>query len=274
MLKDFDGSEYAYILAWNPKQPHLLAAVHYDNIIRVWDTTTQRCVNRVKKTTSPAQILSCAWSPDGKLLGVGSDDEVFALLDAESGAEVGRHALKPSALDEFVWSANDQYLFTATNKRGAGVLSCVQLARSHDSSLRTVRSCGAYSGSAVALAADAGRRRLAVSADDSVVSIWSAKELLCTATLDRFEQAPGVLAFSGGDGRYLASVFSQKFGAASGGGGPGSELSFVDVADAGTGARLAILRCRERAIYGLCWHPTKNVLVYCGLSAAITVVCF
>ncbi len=271
------------MLAWSTQSPHVVAAAYNDNYVRTWDVNAKRCLLKVKPSAS-LPILCLAWSPDGKQLGVGSEDDSFIVLDAVNGAELGKHSCKPSQLDEFQWSANPDFVFTATqNKRGEGLLSVAKLTSEPHFRLQPLQAAGAYSGSALALAVDGARKRVALSADDTVVTIWNARDLTCTAAIDRFDQAPSSLSFSF-DGRALASAFSFRaaasagpsgFGGAAGSGaGAAGSVGFIDIADTRTGRRVGLLKTAEREVFMVCWHPTKPLLAFCGSSTNVSVVTF
>jgi len=251
------------MVAWNPQQPNIISAVYGDNYIRTWDVSTKKCLHKVKPSTKKP-ILSITWSCDGKLIGVGSDDDSLIVIDFESGKELGKQLFSPSQLDEFQCSANPDFVFTATHKRGKGVLTCSKLTSKPQLRFEAVASVAAYAGSCLAFVTDARRKRLALSADDSVVSIWNTKDLINTATLDYFDFAPTVLCFSP-DGRYLASAFVYK---------GTTEGAYLDIADASTGQRLSIIKVKEREIYNISWHPSKPVIAFCGKSNVITAVAF
>lgn len=264
----------AYHLAWNTKKPNIVAAVYGDNsgdYIRIWDVSTEECLQKVKPSASK-EIISVTWSPDGKLLGFGTDVESFVLLDGQTGSEIGDHSFKPSQLDEFQWSANNQFVFTATKRRGKGTgnLTCARLTLQPNFKLTPVRSCGAYVGQAHALCVDKQRKRLAISASDSVVSIWSTKTMLSTATIDRFDQAPAALSFSG-DGKYIACAFNHVGAEGSG----TSKSAFIDIADTFTGKRVSLLKSQDHdEVAKVCWHPSEPMLAFCGTSRYVTVVTF
>ena len=278
-LKERGCKDYAYTVAWSPTNPALVAAAYADTTVRVWNVTKEECVLSLKPP-SPKQILCMAWSPDGKQLGIGSEDDSFALVDAATGAELGKHSCKPAQLDEFQWSGHPEFIFTTTRKRDRGFLSVAKLASEPHFQLQPIQSCGAYSGVAVVLVTDKARKRLALSADDTVVSIWNARDLTCTASLDRFDHAPTSLSFSS-EGRFLASAFTFKPAAGTAGAAAGLGSSrdagaeaFVDIADASSGRRLGLVKVGVREIIMLCWHPTKNVLAFCASAGMIGVVTF
>ena len=81
------------------------------------------------KNSASRPCLGIAWSPDGKQLGVGSEDDSFFIMDGATGAELGKHSCGPSQLDEFQWSSHPDFVFMASQKRGKGLLSVAKLVR-------------------------------------------------------------------------------------------------------------------------------------------------
>ena len=82
-------------IAWNPNEELLAAWSHSDGTLRVWDIAIPQ--NALSFDTPPASVrfLWVAFSPDGKRLLVGAQDEIPRMYDVESGVVTisGQHRL-------------------------------------------------------------------------------------------------------------------------------------------------------------------------------------
>jgi len=187
-------TRFPHLLAWSP-DCRRLAMPHDNRDIQILDTATGK-VERVLRWDSQ-QLLSLAWSPDGKLLASGGRDGILRLWDPESGAEVSRmgNLSLNYQINSISWHPDSSELACATSESGVVVW------RFGEDQWRYLPGHTTYVQS-VAWSPDGTR---IVSADESgSVRIWDARSEQLALTLQYPGGVPD-LAWSP-DGTSLAAV--------------------------------------------------------------------
>jgi WD40 repeat protein len=82
------------------------------DVIRVWDTSTEREVVSLRGHTGP--VLCAAWSPDGRRLASGGEGRVLRVWDVASGAELLSLRRHSGAIVGVAFSPDGNYLASAS----------------------------------------------------------------------------------------------------------------------------------------------------------------
>lgn len=223
-----------------PQDRGLFATVSgRDATVRLYSARAQ---SRAPVWTLPlgaAALRSAAWSPDGKWIVVGDAADKVHIVNAEKGA-VSRTVSGKQARD-WAWSPDGRLVFVARDDGRVEVVSwpCME----HFTYLLGHR------GRVVCIAVDPTARRLAVSSDDTLVSVWSARTLNCEAMIDRGVSAARRMDYSF-DGKYLATD------------GSAAATPGIEISDAETGTRVTFIPT-SGAVRDLKWHPRRLLLAYC-----------
>jgi WD40 repeat protein/Flp pilus assembly protein TadD len=93
--------------------------------VRRWDAETGEPVGRV--LVQPGAALSLAYSPDGRLIATGFDDNTVRLWDVEKAEQVGPTIPQPNVVNSVAFSRNGRWLVAATGKRTYAVASSARV---------------------------------------------------------------------------------------------------------------------------------------------------
>ena len=108
-------SRFPKLLAWSP-DCRSLALPYDDRDVQILDTATRR-VKRLLHWDGQ-QLLSLAWSPNGKFLATGGSDGTVRLWDPETGAEVGHMGNRTvnGRINSISWHLDSTQMACATSE--------------------------------------------------------------------------------------------------------------------------------------------------------------
>lgn len=98
-------------VCFDPVSGQRLSTACWDDIIRVWDVTTQSIVLQFKASEG-AHVTRLAYSPDGRVLATARDDGVLAFWDTSSGRQLQAMQAHSESLDCVSFDASGQRLVT------------------------------------------------------------------------------------------------------------------------------------------------------------------
>ncbi|KAI4528777.1 WD40 repeat-like protein [Schizophyllum commune Loenen D] len=113
-----------FVCAFNPQDPNIVASGSKDGHINIWRLNDPPADGfaappsppirfDAKSTIPDKDLTSMSWSPDGKLLAVGSYDRIFRILTVE-GKLYFQDALHTGAIFVVRYSPNGKYILTAS----------------------------------------------------------------------------------------------------------------------------------------------------------------
>jgi THO complex subunit 3 len=236
-------------LALAPHSPHLLVSCA-DKKCCVWDLRSKDCPISVFTVSTTSDVLNCAWHTGGNLITTGNKDDVLAVADLRKSRVVKRTKFA-FEVNEFRFAeGGSRIVASAGPKDGAGSLAVLALGEGEAGgggwSLSTVANLVAHTSSALCVALSPDERRLALGAADSLVSLWSTRDMVSEGCVGRLEAAVHSVSISH-DSQWVASA-------------PKSPL--VDISDAATGAHAETLTLRARSAACVRFHPTSPLLAY------------
>lgn len=198
--------------------------------------------------------INIAWSPDSNYIAVGNKSEIVSVMDVRGGGALVKRSRFPYLMNEFVWSANSDYLLAAT---GEGAIDII-----NPEDLKILETITAHVGGCEHLKVDSTYRRMAITSVDCVLSFWDLDDLVCHNTLS-FESEIKTISFSG-DGQYLAAVEGKAAIPENSTG-----IQHLAICNSDTGEFVTkitqSLRPREH-IATLAWHPRISNLIAAGID--------
>jgi THO complex subunit 3 len=232
-------------LCWNPAHPNYLATASTDKSVRVWDSRQSKCSG--EKVITPGENINLSWSPNGRYITVGNDDDVITIIDARKLQIV--HQKKYSyQVNQFGWNLSGEYFFMSafgadsTNK-SSGTVEILKF--EEDASLKHQYTVQCHTAACYCIDFDPTGKLFCVGSADANVSIWSLEDLVCLTVVDRHENPIRALSFNH-DGTLLAT---------------GSEHHFIDIAETSTGERKHHISTGSLT-NSLKFHPTAPILAY------------
>ncbi|VEP18621.1 conserved hypothetical protein [Hyella patelloides LEGE 07179] len=115
-IKTIEGHEqYVVSLDWHPHK-NLLASSSIDRTVRIWDTSTQECLQVLEHDN---YAWSIAWSHNGKMLASASHDQTAKLWDAETGHCLHTLSGHQNWLWSVAWSKCDRTIVTGSHDQTA-----------------------------------------------------------------------------------------------------------------------------------------------------------
>jgi WD40 repeat protein/serine/threonine protein kinase len=116
----FDHKWPISVVAFHPTEPRILTAG--GGTTRIWDIKTRKIVVALPASDGP--IYTAAFSPDGKHIATGGEDNMARLWNAEDGTPLGLPLEHPGSVVSLSFSPDSKYLLTGSSD-GHGALWCV-----------------------------------------------------------------------------------------------------------------------------------------------------
>jgi THO complex subunit 3 len=238
---------------WNPTHPNYIATASTDKSIRIYDSRQSKSTG--ERVATPGENINISWSPDGRHIGVGNDDDVITIIDARK-LQILYQKKYPFQVNEFDWNRSGSHLFMtgfggdATNKT-TGTVEIYKFEEENPTfNLDHQFTVPCHTAACYCIDFDPTGKMFAVGSADANVSLWTLDDLVCTGMVERHENPIRALSFNH-DGGLIAS---------------GSEHTFIDVAETKTGR--SVCRISTGSLTNsLQWHPRTNLLAYADDSA-------
>ena len=206
----------------------------YCGEIIIWDAMSGGCMLTLKGHSS--YLNSVCWSPDGKYLASGSDDNTVKIWDAKSGECIKTLPGHSVSVSSVCWSPDGKYLASGAADRTIKIWD----AKSGEYILTLAGR--SYSLWSVCWSPDG--KYLASGSSDETVKIWNAKSGECMLTLEGHSDYVLSVCWSP-DGKYLAS---------------GSDDKTVKIWDAKSGQCMLTLKGHSDFVFSVCWSPDGKYL--------------
>lgn len=224
---------------WDPTDENILATGSSDRTVRLWDARagTQSLMHNTKMMNT-----SIRWSPCGRyiaVLGLQDNDNLIIVLDSRAFTRATRATKFQYNVDSILWAQNQFLLLGSSVHENEG---SIRLVSTKNGALKQSKCIPGHTGPIHHLSIDPSRRYFASASDDSLVSIWSMKDLVCLRTITRHRTTPSAVSFSH-DSTYIASCGEDRV---------------IDVAHTETG-QMAVEMDGTRCRY-LAWHPNQLLL--------------
>jgi WD40 repeat protein/serine/threonine protein kinase len=185
-------------LSFSPTDPHL-AFAESDGHVTVWNTATGRESRRFQ---GPKGLSCLAYSPNGRLLAVGTGENTILLLDATTGEEVGSCRGHTDRVTDVAFSPDGRQLASASADGTARVWD--------PASGQEIHKLAGHSAAVQAVAFHPNGRRLVSASRDQTIKIWDTTTGQEALTLSISAVEVTSVAFSP-DGRRLALGYSSDF---------------------------------------------------------------
>ncbi|CZR63606.1 related to vegetatible incompatibility protein HET-E-1 [Phialocephala subalpina] len=204
-------------------------------IVRLWDATTGAALQTLEGHSST--VRSVAFSPDGKYIVSGSDDETVRLWDATTSAALQTLEGHSSYVQSVAFSPDGKQVVSGSGDRtirlwDATTGAALQTLEGHSSSVRSV-----------AISPD-GKQIVSLS-DDETIWLWDATTGAALQTLEGHSSSVRSVAFSP-DGKHIVS---------------GSDDKTVRLWDATTGAALQTLEGHSSSVRSVAFSPDGKQVV-------------
>lgn len=228
-------SENIESVAWNPTDPKSFATVGCDRIINTYDLRTGTMPTHTFMAED--KCLNLSWAPDGQCMLVSDEKDKFYKVDTrkwtlEKGLSFGN-----GEINQFQWNAAGDRLYLA---RGSGRLSVLRWP-----SLESLITLDAHVERCYAIAADSGDNFIAVTSDDTTVSVWDARSLVNRFVIDHSECSIRLAAYD-----HNASILALA-----------NEHSGIQLTQASTGSLLCTIPT-SAPVNCLHWHPKSQLLAF------------
>lgn len=228
-------SENIERVCWNPQDAKSFASAGVDRMINTYDLREGASPTHTFKAEE--KCLNMAWAPDGNFILVSDEKDAFYKVDTRTWQMESAITFGAGEINEFKWNTCGDRLFLA---RGSGRVAVVQWP-----SLEMLNTLDAHTERCHAIAVDAGDKYLAVSSEDTTVSVWDANTLANRFVIDQSERHVRIAAYDH-VAEMLALADAEK----------GIQLTC-----ARTGGVLAEIETSSPANC-LSWHPARQLLAY------------
>jgi nucleoside phosphorylase len=151
-------------LTWSPDGTRIAAACG-DGMIRIWSTSTQRCIATYQ--TRSETLVDIAWSPDSKWIASAHTDCTAHVWNTSMGESVLTYRGHTDRLRRIAWSPDGTCIATASNDRTVQIWDPVT-----GNSIYTYRG---HTDWATSLAWSPDGTRIASGSNDKTVRVWQAR---------------------------------------------------------------------------------------------------
>ena len=197
----------------------------------------------INHTLGVNALFSMAWSPDGCCLASGSVDNTIRLWDPTSGACTQSLAGHTGVVSSLTWSPDGRCLASGSEDNTIRLWDPTSGACTHTLGINALSS----------MAWSPDGRCLASSARDNTIRLWDPTSGACTQSLAGHTGVVSSLTWSP-DGRCLAS---------------GSEDKKIRLWDPTSGACTHILSGHTSLVHSIAWSPDGRCLASCGYANTI-----
>ncbi|KAJ3325916.1 hypothetical protein HDV06_002301 [Boothiomyces sp. JEL0866] len=238
---EFKGhSDAVERVEWHPDHPEKLGSVSLDKYLRLWDIKSSKPTLQVK---TDGELINMCWSPDGRNIAVGDEENTLYFIDLRGGTEKGKSYIFKTIkndydiLNQISWNyAGD--LFHVTTGTG-----CVEILEFP--SFQPAYNLEAHSSSCTTIAFDPRGRYFCTGGADAVAILWDLEYLLAIQTFSRSDTPIRSISFSH-DGELLALS---------------SEDSKIEIVHAESGELIHTIKTNA-SVPCVAWNPSKQLLAY------------
>ena len=291
-------TEAVQSLCWNPTHPNYIATASTDKSVRIYDSRQNKSTG--ERVVTPGENINLSWSPNGKHIAVGNDDDVITIIDTRKLQILYQNKYN-FQVNEFGWNKSGNSFFMtafggdATNKT-TGTVEIFQVNNTNENDATTTATTTSsisqnnsnkssqseklkllnhqytvqcHTAACYCIDFDPTGTLFAVGSADANVSLWTLQDLVCIDMIERHENPIRALSFNY-NGTLLASGSEHKFiDIASvpmvNGSNTGNDSSGGGGGGGGGDGESGNHVCRVNTnslTNALQFHPTMNILAY------------
>lgn len=229
-------------LVFAPNHPDIFATAAHDKTVRFWDMRLSQ-TNKQNEATgdnislgkmasdkmnetdvdafeakykidTKGENINLSWSPDGKYVCVGNKDDLLSFIDCTRNPPsiIKSHQFK-TEVNEFAWNTTSQIFVITT---GGGKIQSYNFNDFIKSSLDIdmddflLDTFDAHSSNCICLKFDSKGDHFAVGSNDTLVSLWDAKDFIPVRTYSELHWPVRTLSFSH-DSKLIAAASEDHF---------------------------------------------------------------